>query len=596
MDLLPEKSETEVANEAASFFNKISREFKPLSPEDIPSSFERVLPKLSVQQVAQRLRDQKKPGSVVHGDIFPKLVNPCADSLAVPLTSIFNEVVKSLHWPEAWKTEYVTLIPKKGKPNGLADLRNISCTAFFSKVLETFVLQWAMDEVTLKPNQYGGVKGCSTSHMLLEIWQQICSNLEDYRSSTVLTAIDYSKAFNRLSFQKCLESFKKKGASSSVIRLLGAFLTGRTMKVRAGSSWSMPLRVDGGCPQGSILGVFLFNVTTDDLEDEFTSFDRQNLAEAEIPANHVEILPQARNVPSYLEVPRLEEKSGTQVLVQKPTIIVKYVDDNIICEKVNFGRVPILQVGGALVKRRKALSSQNAFRTIVRNAKYKGMLVNNDKTCVLCVSDSLSHSRETFITDEEGNEIRSESSLKVLGFSFSTKPTVQAQIDSIIKKFRQRYWTLRHLKKLGFSEKELVLVYKTNILPIADYADVIYHSLMTDEQDEALENAQNSALKCIFNPRLSARALREKSGLSTLRKRRVEHCDKFSRKCIASPRFCYLFPLKESRRNTRSNEKYVEEFARCDRLKNSPLFFMRRRMNGKEGKSYGERNRIFREA
>ena len=27
--------------------------------------------------------------------------------------------------------------------------------------------------------------------------------------------------------------------------------------------------MSGGCPQGSILGVFLFNITTDDLEDDF---------------------------------------------------------------------------------------------------------------------------------------------------------------------------------------------------------------------------------------------------------------------------------------------------------------------------------------
>ena len=39
------------------------------------------------------------------------------------------------------------------------------------------------------------------------------------------------------------------------------------MTVRVGEFWSSPLPVYGGVPQGSILGVFLFNVATDNLED-----------------------------------------------------------------------------------------------------------------------------------------------------------------------------------------------------------------------------------------------------------------------------------------------------------------------------------------
>ena len=37
--------------------------------------------------------------------------------------------------------------------------------------------------------------------------------------------------------------------------------------MKVDQTWSSPLEVHGGVPQGSILGVFLFNVTTDDLED-----------------------------------------------------------------------------------------------------------------------------------------------------------------------------------------------------------------------------------------------------------------------------------------------------------------------------------------
>ena len=84
----------------------------------------------------------------------------------------------------------------------------------------------------------------------------------------MLTVIDYAKAFNRLSFQHCLEAFARKGASTEMIRILATFLSNRTMLVRINATWSAPLLVYGGVPQGSILGVLLFNVSTDDLEDE----------------------------------------------------------------------------------------------------------------------------------------------------------------------------------------------------------------------------------------------------------------------------------------------------------------------------------------
>ena len=117
---------------------------------------------------------------------------------------------------------------------------------------------------------------------------------------------------------------------------------------------------------------------------------------------------------------------------------------------------------------------------------------------------------------------------------------------------------------------------------------------MTDEQDELLDNLQNHALKCIFGP-MSGRKLREKANLPTLRSRREDLCDKFAVKLAANPLFTHWFPQKTTRaRGAVKQEKYLEEKARCDRLKNSPLYYFRRRLNGKEGKVYGKRNEEYR--
>ena len=169
-----------------------------------------------------------------------------------------------------------------------------------------------------------------------------------------------------------------------------------------------------------------------------------------------------------------------------------------------------------------------------------------------------------------------------------------AHVEAIRKRFRQRYWVLRHLRGLGLNESELVRVYTTVIRPIADYCCPVYHSQLTDEQDELVERLQSHALNCIFGPKMSAAAMRKRAGLTTLRARRIGLVDKFVERLAGSEWFGSWFPLRKGR-TTRGEDTYLEEYARCDRLYNSPVFYMRRRLNGKIGKEYGLRNKEYRE-
>ena len=123
-----------------------------------------------------------------------------------------------------------------------------------------------------------------------------------------------------------------------------------------------------------------------------------------------------------------------------------------------------------------------------------------------------------------------------------------------------------------------------------------YHSILTDEQDEQIERLQAQALKCIFGWRVPYAEMRSKAGVTTLRQRRIEMADKFEEKAAGSTRFSGWFPRKQPTRSTsRVKDQYLETFARCDRLRNSPVHYMRRRLNGKLGKTYGERNRKYRD-
>ena len=89
---------------------------------------------------------------MVTWDIFPALVTRCADFLALPLTDLYNTISRTTIWPLIRKREFVTAIPKRTLPSSLNDMRIISCTMLVSKVYESYVLAWAMEEVSIKKN------------------------------------------------------------------------------------------------------------------------------------------------------------------------------------------------------------------------------------------------------------------------------------------------------------------------------------------------------------------------------------------------------------------------------------------------------------
>lgn len=128
-------------------------------------------------------------------------------------------ITRKSQWPAAWKMEYVTVIPKIPNPQQPSECRNISCTNYLSKLYESFVLEWRREEVRPKANQYGSEKGASAAQLLVEVLHDITEALEDNRAAVVLSAIDFSKAFNRLDHDKCLECFVAKGASNQILGL-----------------------------------------------------------------------------------------------------------------------------------------------------------------------------------------------------------------------------------------------------------------------------------------------------------------------------------------------------------------------------------------
>ena len=399
--------------------------------------------------------------------------------------------------------------------------------------------------------------------------------LEEPRAAVLLTSIDFAKAFNRLDFNHCLTTLRDKGASNPALKVVSSFLSDRKMMVKIGSTFSKPRGVLGCVRQGSILGVFLFNCSIDSFEVAAPEVNNNQGGTGlptvapggpdPLPVPDEPTAPDCRHLPAFLRL-ALE--------------VYKYVDDNVILEKFNFDTV---LSDGRFVRDKWAIGIQNAFCSIVYQALAQGMKINSGKTKALLISELKSYAPEAHFFDSQGNKVTAGDSIKILGVHFSSEPGMTVQVADIRRKLTARIWALRHLGRMGMSKLDLLRVYKPTLLPMHDYCSTVFNSSLTQTQSGQLERLQAMALKAIYGFDHSYCYVLSISGQSPLKVRQDKRVDSFAQCCVTNQRYSAWFPLHQAAKVTRNPLPYDEERARTKRLYNSPIFHLRRRLNGREG-------------
>ena len=602
-DIDRDKEEEVLVEELAEYFSSVTSGYDGVDIDRVQKTYDRPVYLITSDMVRERILASKKPNSSVPGDIPPKLLARVAASVSLPVADVFNAVVRDLSWPTKWKTEYQTIIPKVPNPSEYSQLRNLSCTNFLSKVFETFVADSIRSEVDLSDLQYGGIKGCGTDNFLVEMWNNVLEALDQPDSAISLMSVDFSKAFNRLDHQACLNKLVKKCASNQTIAMVAAFLSKRQMCVRTSSTMSAKRIVSGGSPQGTKLGNLLFCIAIDDITEYLDGEPHTMISpERAIPPQY---LPQFASTPQQEQYdnyyPNDSFNPNPFGLRRKKNVIndtlpftmmvpeayeevstweIGYIDD------LNIGETLKVSEGEAHIttsreKRSiRAIGCEEKYVTIKMNGRDVGMLINSKKTQLLCISSSNTFEVECFVSIEN-EKLISGDSLKILGFMFDTKPTPKAHVKYLIEKFNRSLWTLFHLRRAKIGEKVLIQVYKSMLRPLLEYGSNAFHSMLNTEEGESLEKCQRRALRIIYGFEMSYQEMMNMSEMPTLKTRREKLFEKFCLKMSRSERFQRKWlPRKDiGEHNLRKTNEYIEFNARTSRLYNSPVYAMRRFMN-----------------
>ena len=402
-------------------------------------------------------------------------------------------------------------------------LRPISLTDHFSKLAEFFVMSWVMEDIEprIDTNQFGNRKNRSTTHYLVKLLHELYEHSDKQRSLCRVVVTDFSKAFDRVDHNIIIPKLLDMGTRPEIIPWLCSFLSNRSQCVRYQNITSNWKTLQGGVPQGTLVGPGSFLVLNNDAA---LSEDQRVCA-------------------------------------------LKYVDDITLVEKSNLNQQSLLQQHLTNFESWSDTNnmSLNPSKCMAMNVCFSTSPVTPDPL-VLC------------------NQILAEVDVvKVLGVHISSDLKWNVHINNVIKRAAGRLFMLTTLKRFHLPLQDLITIYIGFIRPLLEYVVPVWHSSLSNEQTSALERVQKRALRIILRQRyISYTDALQTCSLESLADRREKICKDFATKLLSDPFFRDWLPKARSSthgRNLRNAHKLTTQRSRTKRFYNSAIPYLTRLLN-----------------
>ena len=546
-------SDCEQAEIIADQFSEVSNLYNPLATESIKLDTlcdDRPPPEINPYLIYLKIMSIKKKTSTLIDDIPMKLIQFCAEELSFPLSDIYTRAIIFGEYPDIYKLEIVTPVPKVYPVQTTRDLRKIAGTKNFSRIFEMFLSEIMIEDMKLSRDmsQYGNCKGVSTQHYLIRMIDNILTHLDKNNKNEVnavlVQLVDWSQAFDRQCPLLGIQSFIKNGVRKSIIPVLISFFQERKMRVKWRKKLSSVRHLPEGGPQGSSVGLIEFDSQSND-NAEFLSDDDK----------------------------------------------FKFVDDLSVLEIINliliglssynFKQHVASDIGiGQLYLPTENIKSQGYMNNISQWTQDNKMKLNERKTKVMIFNYSRNYQFATRIhlNNTLLDTIRE---TRLLGTVISDDLSWQKNSQYLIQRGYTRMTILRNLYQFNIPEEDLVLIYCLYIRSVLEYNSSVWFSSITQEESNDIERVQRCACRIILKDEyVSYESALSRLNLQNLSDRRKTLALRFAQKCTTHERFENLFPLNDKENlNLRNPEKHKVKFARTLRLCKSSIPAMQRLLN-----------------
>ena len=185
-----------------------------------------------------------------------------------PLCYVINLSLISGEFPQLMKLAKVLPLYKTGDRVIPDNYRPISLLPVLSKVLETVVyrntVEYLEKNKLIFPKQFGFRKKHSTSDAVMTL---VGDSLKAFEKDFLVMSvfIDLKKAFDTVSHKRIIDKLYQLGIKNTELDWFSSYLKSRQQIVTCNGVLSAPMEVTVGVPQGSLLGVLLFQIIINDM-------------------------------------------------------------------------------------------------------------------------------------------------------------------------------------------------------------------------------------------------------------------------------------------------------------------------------------------